>query len=70
VKTTAEWLAIKASRQFTDEERRQLFGDVDRDQRAISADYEADLVRRLDAGLPLSKDAAKRARRLKREHSL
>jgi hypothetical protein len=63
MKTTAEWQAIKRQRPFTREERQTLFGDPSLNR---NDEHENELVRRLDAGLPLSKGDTIRARRIKR----
>lgn len=64
-KTTQELLAIRCTRGFTAEEKRELRGTWPKTAAQDSA-YEAELVRRLDAGEPLSRDDRRWAKRLKR----
>lgn len=51
----------------TQAERAELFGDVAYSRTDTRADYETMLVERFQAGLPLTIDAKRKARRLIRE---
>ena len=53
----------------TPAEREILFGDTSIDRVKQTADYEQMLIDRFTAGMPLTKDAAKRVRRLLKERS-
>jgi hypothetical protein len=64
-KGTAELLNIRNTRGFTVEEKAELRGNWPRTSAQDTA-YESELVRRLDAGEPLSKADMKTARRIKR----
>jgi hypothetical protein len=52
-------------RTLSPEEKRERYGDPRMaDRKSLELDYENDLVRRFRAGLPLSLDGKRRARRI------
>ncbi len=65
-KTTAELIAIKRQREFTTDERAVLFGDPSASTERAMRNRDDELVRRLDAGEPLTAADRKDARRIKR----
>lgn len=65
--TDAERLQIRKVREFTPEEKAHQFGDANHSSIAARDNRAEELVRRLDAGEPLSKADRKEARRIKRD---